>query len=65
MLPICKSFLLLIFGEYGIILVNPERCPNVNIKDANRFLRWIISDEGKSTIGSFKIANQQLFFPSN
>ena len=54
-----------LFNQYGIILVNPEHCPNVNIKDANRFLRWIISDEGKSTIASFRIVNQQLFFPNN
>tara|TARA_B100000963_G_C22553388_1_gene637863 strand:+ start:543 stop:1349 length:807 start_codon:yes stop_codon:yes gene_type:complete len=53
-----------LFNQYGIIVVNPARCPNVNIVDANRFLRWIISDEGKSTISSFKIGNQQLFFPS-
>jgi tungstate transport system substrate-binding protein len=36
----------------------------VNYKGAMRFIEWITSPEGQSSIASFKINGQQMFFPS-
>ncbi|WP_099826286.1 substrate-binding domain-containing protein [Oceaniglobus indicus] len=52
------------FNQYGVIPVNPEKCPSVNAEAARTFADWLISDKGQDTIAGFKIADQQLFFPN-
>lgn len=52
------------FNQYGVIPVNPEKCPNVQIEAAQAFADWLISADGQSTIAAFKVADQQLFFPN-
>ena len=47
---------------YGIIPINPKVCPNVNFKEAELFVNWLVSIEGKDTIDSFRINGKQLFF---
>lgn len=54
----------LLFNQYGIILVNPDRCPNVNSKIANKFINWLTSTEGQNKIEAFKVKGEQLFFPN-
>ena len=51
-----------LFNQYGIILVNPKLNRSLNIKDAEIYLNWIISEEGKFLINNYKINNQQLFY---
>ena len=51
-----------LFNQYGIILVNPKLNRNLNIKDAEIYLNWIISEEGKFLINNYKINDQQLFY---
>ena len=51
-----------LFNQYGIILVNPKLNRNLNIKDAEIYLNWIISEEGKLLINNYKIDDQQLFY---
>ena len=51
-----------LFNQYGIILVNPKLNRNLNIKDAEIYLNWLISEEGKFLINNYKINNQQLFY---
>ncbi len=53
-----------LFNQYGIILVNPERHPNVKAEAGQRFIDWVLSDEGQAAIASFKLDGQQLFFPN-
>jgi tungstate transport system substrate-binding protein len=53
-----------LFNQYGIILVNPERHPNVKARAGQTFVDWILSDEGQAAIASFKVDDQQLFFPN-
>ena len=53
-----------LFNQYGIILVNPERHPNVEAELGRRFVDWILSEEGQSAIASYKIGGRQLFFPN-
>tara|TARA_B100000945_G_scaffold296378_1_gene274604 strand:+ start:1263 stop:2099 length:837 start_codon:yes stop_codon:yes gene_type:complete len=51
-----------LFNQYGVILVNKELNRNLNIKDAEIYINWIISDSAKILINNFKKNGQQLFF---
>ncbi|HBY96425.1 MAG TPA: tungstate ABC transporter [Chloroflexi bacterium] len=42
-----------LFNPYGVILVNPERYPSVNVDLGNKFIEWLISPETQKTIGEF------------
>lgn len=53
-----------LFNQYGIILVNPSKHPNVKKEMGQAFIDWIISPEGQNTIAGYKIAGEQLFFPN-
>ncbi|SIT83268.1 tungstate transport system substrate-binding protein [Pontibaca methylaminivorans] len=53
-----------LFNQYGIILVNPEKHPNVKAEAGQQFIDWILSDEGQEAIASYKIDGQELFFPN-
>jgi len=52
------------FNQYGVIPVNPEKCPNVNIEAAQTFADWLLSQEGQAAIAAYKVDDQQLFFPN-
>ena len=52
------------FNQYGIILVNPEKCGNVKAELGQTFIDWILSDEGQSAIAAYKRDGKQLFFPN-
>ena len=51
-------------NQYGVMAVNPERHPHVKYAEAMAFINWLISSEGQSAIGKFKIDGEQLFFPN-
>jgi tungstate transport system substrate-binding protein len=53
-----------LFNQYGVMLVNPEKHPNVKVKAGQAFVDWLISPEGQKAIGAYKIDGQQLFFPN-
>lgn len=53
-----------LFNQYGVILVNPEHCPNTRAADGQKFIDWLLSDAGQSAIASYRVAGQQLFFPN-
>lgn len=53
-----------LFNQYGVTLVNPAVCPSVNAGDGQRFIDWLLSDEGQAAIAAFKRDGQQLFFPN-
>lgn len=53
-----------LFNQYGVMLVNPAKHPNVKAADGQAFVDWLISTEGQSTIAGYKIDGQQLFFPN-
>ncbi|MFC3206352.1 extracellular solute-binding protein [Aquamicrobium soli] len=53
-----------LFNQYGVMLVNPEKHPNVKVKAGQAFVDWLISPEGQKAIGDYKIDGQQLFFPN-
>lgn len=53
-----------LFNQYGVILVNPEKCPKVKTEAGQAFIDWIVSAEGQNAIRSYQIEGQQLFFPN-
>ncbi len=53
-----------LFNQYGIMQVNPEKCPNVKTAEAKSFVDWVLSAEGQNAIKSYMIDGQQLFFPN-
>lgn len=55
----------LLFNQYGIMAVNPERHKHVKFRETMDFIYWIISAEGQKAIASFKDkAKNQLFYPN-
>jgi ABC-type tungstate transport system, permease component len=52
------------FNQYGVILVNAEKCPSVNSEAGQKFIDWLLSDEGQDTIASYRVQGNQLFFPN-
>jgi tungstate transport system substrate-binding protein len=55
----------ILFNQYGIMVVNPEKHAHVKYNDAKKFVDWLISKEGQDAIASFKDkAGNQLFVPN-
>ncbi|MCZ4280572.1 extracellular solute-binding protein [Kiloniella laminariae] len=52
----------LLFNQYGVILVNPEKHPHVKAEEGQAFIDWVLSKEGQDAIASFKLEGEQLFF---
>jgi len=53
-----------LFNQYGVILVNPLKHPQVNREDGQRFIDWLVSAAGQKAIAEYKIGGEQLFFPN-
>ena len=53
-----------LFNQYGVMLVNPARFPNVKKVLGQEFIDWLISRNGQDVIASYKIDGEQLFFPN-
>src|SRR5690606_33558442 len=53
-----------LFNQYGVILVNPQKCPNVKQEEGRKFIEWLLSPEGQQEIAGFTIGGEQLFFPN-
>jgi tungstate transport system substrate-binding protein len=52
-----------LFNQYGVMLVNPAKHPNVKVADGQAFVDWLISADGQNTIADYKVGGEQLFFP--
>ena len=52
-----------LFNQYGVMLVNPAKCPSVKKEMGQKFVDWVISPQGQKTIASYRVGGQQLFFP--
>jgi tungstate transport system substrate-binding protein len=53
-----------LFNQYGVMLVNPEKHPNVKREWGQAFIDWLTSPAGQRTIAGYKIDGEQLFFPN-
>jgi len=52
-----------LFNQYGVMLVNPAKHPNVKAVDGQAFVDWLVSPKGQQTIAGYKVGGEQLFFP--
>jgi len=52
----------LLLNHYGVIPINPSKCPNTKSKLTEIFVGWLISKSTKKIINNFKVNNKQLFF---
>jgi len=53
-----------LFNQYGVILVNPEKHPQVKREDAQTFIDWLVSEQGQAAIADFRIDGEPAFFPN-
>jgi tungstate transport system substrate-binding protein len=53
-----------LFNQYGVMLVNPSKHPNVKKDLGQAFIDWLISPEGQKAIAGYKINGEQLFYPN-
>src|SRR3974377_731750 len=52
------------FNQYGVMLVNPAKHPNVQKDLGQQFIDYLISAEGQKDIANYKIDGEQLFYPN-
>lgn len=53
-----------LFNQYGVIAVNPDRHPHVNVDGGAALTRWLLSAEGQAAIAAYRVDGQQLFYPN-
>ena len=53
-----------LFNQYGVMLVNPQKHPNVKKDLGQKFIDWLVSPRGQQVIASYEIGGEQLFFPN-
>lgn len=53
-----------LFNQYGVMLVNPAKFPNVKKAEGQAFIDWLLSKSGQDVIASYQVGGEQLFFPN-
>ena len=53
-----------LFNQYGVMLVNPAKHPNVKKELGQQFIDWLVSPAGQEAIAAYKINGEQLFYPN-
>jgi len=53
-----------LFNQYGVMLVNPAKCPHVKKDIGQQFIDYVVSPEGQKDIAGYKVDGQELFFPN-
>ena len=53
-----------LFNQYGVMLVNPAKHPNVKKDLGQQFVDWVVSPAGQQAIAGYKINGEQLFYPN-
>ena len=53
-----------LFNQYAVILVDPNKHPNVKKDLGQAFIDWLISPDGQKAIADYKINGEQLFYPN-
>ena len=51
-----------LLNPYGLILVNPKKHPHVNVVDGQALIDWLIGEEGRQWINSYRVDGKQLFY---
>jgi len=55
----------ILFNQYGIMAVNPEKHKQAKYREAKIFIDWLISPEGQKAIGDFKDKHGNRLFTPN
>jgi tungstate transport system substrate-binding protein len=53
-----------LFNQYVVMLVNPDKHPNVKKDLGQVFIDWLVSADGQKAIADYKINGEQLFYPN-
>lgn len=53
-----------LFNQYGVILVNPAKCPRVKSATGQAFIDWLTGTRGQQLIASYTLNGKQLFYPN-
>ncbi|MEJ2365109.1 MAG: substrate-binding domain-containing protein [Deltaproteobacteria bacterium] len=53
----------LLYNPYGIIPINPKKCPGVEFDLAQQFAKWVVSPKAQAMIAQYKIQGKQAFYP--
>jgi tungstate transport system substrate-binding protein len=54
-----------LFNQYGVMAVNPEKHKHVKFKEAMQFVDWIIAKDGQAAVAAFKDkSGNPLFIPN-
>ena len=53
-----------LFNQYSVMLISPERFPDLNTQGAQRLVDWLVSENGQSLIGAYKVKGKVLFKPN-
>ena len=53
-----------LFNQYGVMLVNPAKHPDVKKDLGQQFIDWLVSPDGQQTIANYKIEGEELFYPN-
>jgi len=53
-----------LFNQYGVMLVNPAKHPDVKKELGQQFIDWLVSPDGQKAIADYKIDGEQLFYPN-
>lgn len=51
-----------LFNQYGVMVVNPAKHAHVKADVAQKFVDWVVSPAGQTSINGYKIGGEQLFF---
>ena len=49
-------------NNYGMILVDPEKCPNLNYESSLKLYKWLASEDAAKLIKNYRISNTQVFY---
>jgi tungstate transport system substrate-binding protein len=52
-----------LFNQYGVMAVNPDKHPHVKYEYALMYIEFLMSDEGQDLINSYQVNGETLFFP--
>ena len=53
-----------LFNQYGVVLVNKEKCPKTKAALGQKVIEWLLSAKGQAAIAAYRLNRQQLFFPN-
>ena len=53
-----------LFNQYGVMVLNPDKHPNVKEGMAQAFVDWLVSQDGQQAIANYRLKGQQAFFPN-